>query len=209
MKSLINRRAYRDATQANLVLFAENVLLRTRGIPEFAFASASIEAIEAPLAQYTHALALAQNRGRAEVSAKNDARETLVLAINHLADLLESQSDIGETRILQAGFDLRINSSRPDFEPPSPQVMKAITTGKKGELRVQLASDSSGKASVMHACEYSEDQGQTWKNGVYRPSRSFVLQGLPSTNQLLLRFRTIGSGGRLSAWSEPVQAVVG
>jgi hypothetical protein len=209
MKSLINRRTYRDATQANLALFAENVLMRTKGVAEFAFMANAVEALEGPLSQYSRALARAQNRGRAEISAKNDARELLKAALNAIADQLENHPDIGDTLILEAGFETTGNNRNTALAPSAPKVLKALTTGKKGELRIVLSSDMLSGTRYFHACEYSEDQGQTWQNGVYRPSRSFVLQDLPSSNQLLLRFRTIGPGGRVSNWSEPSSAVVG
>lgn len=204
MKSgIVNRRDYRNAPQTELAAIAESVLNRTRENPEFAFLSESISELDSLLSQYQKALAAARNRGLLEISVKNEVREKLVAALDTMADLLEAQSEINETRVLDAGFRTNDITTRMIEAPPVPEVVKTQPTGKRGELKVQLKiRERANRMRLMHLCEYSDDQGQTWKNGLYKPSQRFVISGLPRLSTIQLRFRAIAPNGQTSEWSE-------
>jgi len=56
----------------------------------------------------------------------------------------------------------------------------------------------------MHAVEYSADRGESWRNGAYHHSRSFTLEGLPTTSNL----KSPREGQQQSEWSDAVMAAV-
>jgi hypothetical protein len=209
MKATVNRRVYRNAPQAELAMFSNNTLQRIRSNPEFGFLTdASIE-LETRLNNYQNALSAAQNRGLVEVSAKREAREKLVEALDAIVDLLESQHELSETRILEAGFKPNDGPVRTAEVPPVPKVVKAIPTGNRGEVKVHLNTwEGANRARLLHMCEYSDDQGQTWKYGLFNPAQRFLINGLPPLSTIQLRFRSVAPNGKASLWSEVVEAAV-
>ncbi|MDX1910583.1 MAG: hypothetical protein SFV22_03810 [Saprospiraceae bacterium] len=208
MKKLINRRDFRFTPQSELASLTENILQRIKEKPELAFLSEKGEALEAVLEQYIHALAAARNRGILEVAVKNEMRTALIKALEQVADTIEKDPLANETLALSAGFKTR-KTSLTVHEPPIPKVLNLTPTGNRGELKVALQTwQGIRPRGFMHACEYSTDQGQTWRNGKYKPSQRFVLSGLPPYSVLLVRFRTIAPNGDTSDWSETMTAVV-
>lgn len=209
MKNIINRRTYRSAPQSEQALFTENVLQRTRGNPAFPFLAESLVELEVCLARYQKALAAAKNRGLAEVSAKNEARGKLVACLDAVADLLEIQTELSPASILDAGFRIYEGPVRRVETLSAPKIVKAIPTGNRGELKVQLHSwEGVNRQRLLHACEYSNDQGRTWKNGLYKPTQRFVINGLPPLSTLQFRFRIVAPSGKTSDWSDVVTAAV-
>lgn len=209
MNASINRRSYRSAPQAELASFTENVLQRTRENPEFSFLAESLVELETCLEQYQKALAAAKNRGLVEVSAKNEARGKLVACLDLVADQLETAPELSPTRVLNAGFRANESAARTGETPPVPKIVKAVPTGNRGELKVHLNTwEGVNRQRLLHACEYSDDQGQTWKNGQYKPSQRFVLSELPPLSTLQFRFRTVAPSGKTSKWSDVVTAAV-
>ncbi|MDX1911819.1 MAG: hypothetical protein SFV22_10060 [Saprospiraceae bacterium] len=209
MKANINRRAYRNAPQAELAVFAKSVLQRIQENPSFEFLVEFVPDLDTALSQYQKALTAALNRGLTEVSAKNDAREKLIEILDVIAGALEDRDDLGSTRVLDAGFRVIERVVRSVEPPPVPEMVKALPTGKRGELKVQLKVwESVNRQRLLHLCEYSEDQGQTWKNGLYKPSQRFVISGLPPLTAVQLRFRAIAPNGQTSDWSDAVSVAV-
>jgi hypothetical protein len=205
MSQLIDRGVFRQSRQAELASFAKNVLQRTLSVPEFAFMADAVQALQAPLENFESALAAARNRGLAEVAAKNAAQKALLAALFKVADEMDQYPAITEHLIYEAGFSPRF-ASRAAQNIPVPRVLKALTTGNKGELRIHLATPP--YLRLMHACEYSLDMGQTWLNGTYRYERKFVMTGLPRSLDMLVRFRALGTKGAISEWTDPVSVMV-
>ncbi|MDX1911523.1 MAG: hypothetical protein SFV22_08570, partial [Saprospiraceae bacterium] len=112
---------------------------------------------------------------------------------------------ISDVKIISAGLKLRVTPGMLRAMPV-PEVVKINSTGKKGELRVQLATPV--HLRLMHASEYSLDGGNSWHNSQYYYRRKFVLTGLPSSLHLLVRFRTLGANGMTGESTEPLEVAV-
>lgn len=205
-KIKISRQAYRLAKQANLMAFAENVLARLRG-GNFELPDALVQGLDKSCNQYRMALAGAVGGGRAAVAAKQTAQNDLLASLDALATALEAQPDLNAQRVIEAGFELPPTKANFNGVLPVPEVFRAGSTGRRGQLRVQLGY-------VLHrlvhtfALEYSPDDGATWVSGFYQRRRTFVLEGLPSSLKLLLRVRAVGGENRHSAWTEPIAVAV-
>lgn len=207
MKAKVFRRAYQRIRQADLASFARNTLHRTKEVTEYAFLQTEATALATALLQYETALAAARNRGMAEVALKNEAQKRLLGALDKIADALDLKADSSPTLLTGAGFTLQQPSARFSGRIAAPEVLRVGSTGRKGELRVQLSDETPG-AVLMHAMEYSEDKGTSWKNGTYQNRNNFVVTGLPAHSDMLFRFKSVGRGDNKSNWSEPVAAGV-
>jgi len=207
MKTKVFRRAYQRIRQAELASFATNVLNRTKGEADYAFIQTDITALEAALQAYQTALAAARNRGMAEVVVKNEAQKALLTVLDRIADAFDLKAELSPALLTGAGFSLQQPPVRFAGQIPVPEVLKVNSTGRKGEIRVQL-TDEMPNVVLLHAMEYSQDKGSSWQNGTYHNRNRFIVGGLPAGTDLLFRFKSIGRGDNKSDWSEPLMAGV-
>ena len=206
--SKIARQAYRRTRQADLASFADNVFNRTNGVPAYATIQPVITALSAPLTRYKETLAAARNRGMSEVLAKNLARTELLRQLEAAANAVETLAADNPQIIVDAGFSVQQNTGqRYTGELPPPVILRAYSTGKKGEVRIMLDDVIPG-AVRTHAIEYSLDRGTGWQNGEYNSRRSFIAKGLPHSPELWIHLKSIGNGDNKSQWSEPVAVAV-
>ncbi len=208
MVTKIARQAYRRTRQTDLASFADNVLQRTNGIPAYATIQPVITALTVPLTRYKETLAAARNRGASEVLAKNLARTELLRQLDIVADATETLAAGNPQIIVDAGFSLQQSSGqRFAGELPRPVILRAQSTGRKGEVRIVL-DDIVPAAVRTHAIEYSLDRGIGWQNGEYNSRRNFIAKGLPHAPELWIHLKSIGNGDSKSQWSEPVAVAV-
>lgn len=163
--------------------------------------------MEAALQAYETALAAARNRGMAEVALKNEAQKNLLETLDKIADALDLKADSHPTLLTGAGFSFQQSPIRFVGQIAAPEVLRVNSTGRRGEIRVQL-SDEMPSVVLIHAMEYSQDKGSTWQNGTYHNRSNFVVGGLPAGTELQFRFKSIGRGDNKSEWSEPVMSGV-
>lgn len=207
MKLKVSRCVYQRARQTDLQIFARNVVLLTHADATYAFLQSETAALANTLTYFDAALAASLNRGRIEVAIKNKALKMVVQALDKVSNALDAQVTDDAVLILAAGFQLRQAPTKFKGYISIPQVVRVASTGRKGTLRIQLKDEAPGMV-VMHAVEYSVDRGQSWNNGIYNTHNAFVVQNLPGAMDLWLRFKSLGSGGAASKWSEPVIAAV-
>jgi hypothetical protein len=206
--SKIARQAYRRTRQADLASFADNVFNRTNGVPTYATIQASITALAPSLTHYKETLAASRNRGIAEVLAKNLAREELLRQLDIVANAAETLAGGNPQIIVEAGFTIQQSSGqRYTGELPPPVILRAFSTGKKGEIRISL-DDIVPTAVRTHAIEYSLDKGSNWQNGEYNSRRNFIAKGLPHSPELWIHLKSVGHGDKKSQWSEPTVVAV-
>jgi hypothetical protein len=208
LNAKIARRAYRRGRQADLASFADNVFNRTNNVPAYASVQSSVTNLTPLLTRYKETLAAARNRGVSEVLAKNIARIELMRQLDVIADMVETLADGNPQIIVDAGFSLQQSSGqRFAGELPPPVILRAQSTGKKGEVRIVL-DDLIPGAVRTHAIEYSLDRGIGWQNGEYNSRRNFIAKGLPHASELWIHLKSIGNGDSKSQWSEPVAVAV-
>ncbi len=204
----VARQAYRRARQNDLVSFSENIITRMTGSATYATLQPQVQALSDAVTRYAETLAAARNRGMAEVLAKNLAKAALVAQLDVVASALDIVVAGNPQLIVDAGFPVpQSPGQRYTGKLPAPAILRAFSTGKKGEVRV-LLDDFAPEAVLTHAIEYSEDRGNTWKNGEYHSRRKFVVNGLPHAADLWLHVKSVGHGNNRSEWSEPVAVAV-
>lgn len=202
----IARQAYQRGPQTDLATYADNLVVRMSGTA-YAPLDAQVRNLASACQRYKDALVAARNRGASEVLAKNLARTELMRHVNELADGLERMSGNNRQLIVDAGFSIRQSNNLRYSRLPAPNILRAFSTGKKGEIRVVL--DNLVPSAVRtHAVEYSLDGGNAWINGTYNSRRNFVLEGLPHTPELWVHVKSIGNGANRSDWSAPVAVAV-
>ena len=208
MLTKIARQAYRRIRQTDLATFADNVFNRTNGVPAYAAIQSAIMALADPLSRYKETLAASRNRGLSEVLAKNIAREELLEQLETVANAVESLASGNPQIIVDAGFSMQISTAqRYNGELPQPVILRAFSTGKKGEVRL-VVDDIIPNAVLTHVIEYTIDKNGAWQNGYYNSRRSFTLKGLPNTTELWIHLKSVGHGESKSEWSEPVLVAV-
>lgn len=204
----IARQAYRRARQTDLASFADNVFNRTNNVPAYAPLQPVITALAVPLTRYKETLAASRNRGMTEVLAKNLAREELLRQLDLVANAVESLAADNLQIIMEAGFTTQQSTGQRYIgELPAPVILRAFSTGKKGEIRIML-DDIVPAAVRTHAIEYSLNRESGWQNGEYNSRRNFILKGLPRASELWIHLKSVGYGDNKSQWSEPATVAV-
>lgn len=207
-KLKIARQAFRRARQTELAAFADNIVARMSGDAAFQPLQTELQTLAPACSKYKEALAAARNRGISEVLAKNLAHADLVRRLNSMADALESFAGDNPQPIVDAGFSVQQSSGqRYAGRLPAPRILRAVSTGKKGEIRV-IVDNVVPNAVRTHVIEYSLDRGNAWANGEYNSHRNFILGGLPHTPELWVHVKSVGHGANRSEWSEPVPVAV-
>lgn len=200
-------RHYRRARQSALATFAESVLNRTQSNPAYQTLQPQVETLAVSLTTYRNALAAAQNHGRAEISAKNLARTDLRRRLHALAGALETLAADDPQLIFDAGFSTKQSTTVRLLQLPKPSILRAFSTGKKGEIRVQVEDETPG-STLLYALEYSLSRDGGWQNGAYHNHLQFTVGDLPRADELWIRIRCLGRKGLKSEWSEPMSVSV-
>jgi hypothetical protein len=203
----IRRSDFIQSTQDNLAVFAENVVAKCADKaydPVKAFITPVVEAS----ANYRKALTDAALGGKVFTELKKVAKESLIKKLGVLASLLEVQPNATNAYLLGAGFSLfRDRTSNAEKSIFKPTILKAKPNGQVGQLVLEIdKGNSSGIQSIGY--EFSEDNGETWKNGSYSNRSTFVMPGLPTGKDILIRARSLGTYDKVSEWSDAFMAFV-
>lgn len=208
MKMLVLRRVYQQTRQDELATFAENVIQRTTGQADYQPLAEALQQLAVCAAAYKDALAAARDRGRMAIAAKNQAQAALLAALDTAADGLDFHAKGDSRYILNAGMPVRTpRRSLLLGDVPPPARFQARTTGRPGEAAVSFRLPEPGMVR-SNAVEHSIDGGQTWQNGAYDNRTRFTVANLPARREVLLRARSVGTRGRMSAWTDPVTVFV-
>ena len=204
----IARQTFRRAAQSELVPFADNVLKRIKDVAAYSTLQPLAAQVSVARDLYAVALAAARNRGASEILAKNLSKAELLKQLDLLADGLAALAEGDTQRIVDAGFSPQESTSlRYSNQMPAPVILRATSTGKKGQLRIVI-NDFIPKVVRSHALQYSLDKGVTWKNGAYNSRRNFVVHKLPHSPEMWLQAMSLGIGDHKSEWSEPTVTAV-
>lgn len=207
MGQIVSRRTYINIRQGDLASFAGDVIKRTKDAPDYGFIKPELEELIAAHDHYVLALQDARNMGRVEVAAKNLAMKALKAALDKFADALDANDQDGML-IMNAGFVFQQPSAARSSGILSPPIVTRISgTGRRGEVRIQLANEDP-RVVVTHVYAFSEDKGASWKDSEYNSRTNFAVEGLPHSPELMFRFKSIGRGSSKSVWSEPVTVAV-
>jgi hypothetical protein len=203
----IDRSFYREAPQDELSIIADNIGMLCAH-KSYDVVSIQSKAMVVIADEYRVALREAVGNDKFKNAVKREKKKQLIKALNLLATHIELVPDLTESYIVGAGFKPRNAAvKRSGGVLAIPTILRASSTGVRGELLMQIElTDRVGFSQL--AFEYSIDQGETWKNGTYSSSFKFTWTQLPSSNEMLIRTRAIGTSKRKSEWSEVVTTAV-
>jgi hypothetical protein len=197
----IRRSDYLNAQQEALSIFSDNVAKRCIGDSYKSVAQYANVVAEASV-NYRNALLEAGTKDRVKISIKNEMKKLLIEALDVLVFMMEKQEEMSLVYVLEAGFQVRAesNSGNRNAELSAPKIIRAQSTGVRGELRMSVEFEDKTIIRQVNY-EFSEDQGLTWKEGKFYNGTSFIWSQLPSMNNLMIRSRATGTRERISPWS--------
>lgn len=208
LKIKIDRRIYRNARQSDLLTYAENVFKLMRNAAKYQTLQAEVEALQGIIKNYGAALAAALNGGYSDTLSKKRFRKELIRQLDLLADGVEMLSNGDEQMFVDAGFSKQQDTGlRFTGTLPPPEILKAFSTGKKGELYISL-NNFFPRNVRTHGIICSIDGGAVWRSEVFDHRRAFKLIGLPHAAEMLIQIRSIGKAHLVSAWSSPIMVAV-
>jgi hypothetical protein len=204
----IKRPDFTDSNQEGVAIFAENVSVKCVGGQYKAVAN-EVANVSSLSSTFRGALTDASGGDKAKGIIAKTIFAQLVTALKTLATMLELQPEASELYYVEAGFNVveekKVSYNRTQIV--TPLILKSMSTGIKGQLRMEL-DEIKESGFRKFSLEFSTDQGATWQNGKYTGRRKFVYSDLPSTSDLMVRARAIGTHDRVSPWSTVVTAAV-
>lgn len=202
----IFRGDFQSLRQDELATYAENIITRCAGNPAYSQIETLIGELQVAVKTYNEALVAARNRGLDTLALRRQSRAVLLGILNRIAHILEFHAP-DEVYVINAGMKPVSKRQMRTTELPSPQAVQVLPTGNRGEVSLLVSVPTPAQVQT-NAVEYSPDHGASWQNGTYTKRNRVLLTGLPSGQELLFRVRSIGTRGRVSAWSEAVSQFV-
>jgi hypothetical protein len=204
----VKKSQYQNLINDKLEDFGSKVIERCVG-KTYESVNPEAKALDAEILIFRTLLAEAAIGGRPKVYAKDEQQKVVKQAFNTLVNALEKAPEVSVQYLLDLGFELRLarSTSNKGVELQKPTIASAKSTGEKGELRMEVEVQKGGGFLNM-AFEHSVDKGETWVNGTYSSAVGFNWKKLPSSQELMLRCRSLGTNQRKSEWSDVVIASV-
>jgi hypothetical protein len=207
-KLKIKRTAYTFLKGNDLVIYAFAIVKNCMAAEYKAYMTDIKNVEQAAITCQTALIAVESGAGFSNFDRKA-AHAQLIEKMNRLASLLELEPDVTEAFLVKTGFELHAAKSKSSKNSPLsiPTLLSAKSNGNKGELVIAISAPAD-EIIKKFGLEYSIDKGLTWKNGDYNSRRNFTWQNLPATFELMIRVRSIGTGTRVSGFSNVLTAAV-
>jgi hypothetical protein len=192
--------------QEKLPHFVGDLVPRCEAQPELAVVQSQLDAVKAAAAEFQARLTDAVHGGTDRTTLKKQALAALHEKLDQLVALVEVQR-LPEEVLVRAGFEV-VGAHR---KLAGSELMEAEILSVKalGEGKVELAFRHPDVSQVrVHLFEWSADQGATWHEGPHGKRSPVKVGGLPPEQKALLRMRSLGSHGRSSPWTKPVEIAV-
>lgn len=156
--------------------------------------------------EFEAACVAAANGGTVLVEQRNGKRDKFLEALDRMATGLQLTVKDDVTYITNAQFDYRKQPTKSDEPLPDP-VLDFVNPGTLDGTVVGRVKDFAKGVRTV-AVEFSEDNGNTWKNGTYSTAKKFTLAGLVSKKGYLVRVIFHGTLQRTSNPSKPLPVFV-
>lgn len=197
---------FKKFSNAELQVFAENVVEKTKAVPAYHDEQAQVLIVETATTAFATAIIEASTRDHVKIEIRDQKRVVLENELVQLAKLLQLHIDKGEDFYLAAGFQVRKTPVKHLNPLPRP-VLRYVKQGVKSGSVDGESSD--WPASVKEiAAEYSVDNGLNWVNSTYSTGKRFTMEGLVPRAEYFIRISYLGTHQRRSDWSEPVGVFV-
>lgn len=201
----VNMTAFKKKNDDELNMFA-STLVENGKDKDFDVFRATLDLLTTEAADYAAKLLKAQNKGQIEVTAKDDAKDTLLNRITEYAYYITGATIYTPEIIVKSGFvptSTARTRQNPDLSLAAPFALKVQLGTSSGEVKLSFSLEDPRKV-LKNALEWSDDNGLTWNSGTYFTGKRYLIKGLPVRKDLLLRVRSLGTYSRESDFSVPI-----
>jgi hypothetical protein len=186
---------------AALILFGRGMVTGMTGNPSFPNPSPPLATVTAALDALASAETAAGGRAKGAVTARNVAKEALVLLLKeekaYVQSVANADPENSATIIESARISVRKVSPRP------PRVFDAAQGPTTGTAKLVAAS----ARRAAYEWEYSTDGGKTWIAASPTLQARTTVTGLPAGTSVQFRYRSVTKTGAVD-WSAPVTLLV-
>jgi hypothetical protein len=185
-----------------LILYAQGIVRRMTGNPNFPAPAPTLSAINAGIAdlQAAEAAVLARTKGAA--AARNEKRKALIVLLQQLRANIQATADADEANgpaiIESAGVALRKTATRRARA-------FAAKPGRVSGVATVVAASAGHRAS--YEWQYTTDGGKTWVVAPPTLQAKTTVAGLVPGATVQFKYRPVTRAGA-SDWSEPVSLMV-
>jgi len=146
---------------AALLVLVEFLLLSLTGNIFFPVIAPSLANFQTAITAYSTALSAAQNRGKAEIAAKNARRQELIDLLLSLANDITKQADGSEEALVSSGFPLT-KTRQPKPPMGIPVIAKIEVSDNAGQIDVTLDSLDGARTFVYRYTPDPIVEGSVW-----------------------------------------------
>lgn len=196
--------AFTSLAQADLVPYAQNIVDTMQSNPTYEPFSGDVILVSDSVRDFAASLANMRTGDKATTILKNQRKSTLLGAMRNLGTKLTLAANGDPYFITNAGYDT-YNERQNHLNPiNTPIITLAQSTGIRGQLLLEIDAQNVSPGVREHAVETSIDDGATWQNGRYVSKLRTTLTNLPSSLNMSVRIRAIGTRNRVSDYSRVV-----
>ena len=151
---------------------------------------------------FQNALTASAQGGEPATAAKNEARDTLVVALRQTASYVQALAPtLTLSQVLSSGFDVVISNNTP---APLTQPVFTLDNSLTTQLAVYLTAVPNAKA---YQVQLSSAPNAWQESGIYPNTKGIVLSNLTPGTVYNVRVRAIGGSTQYSEWSATMSAM--
>ena len=188
-------------TTPALITFGRGMVTGMTGNPSFPNPSPPLATVTAAIDALASAETAAGGRAKGAVTARNVAKNALVLLLKeekaYIQSVANADPENSATIIESARISVRKVSPRP------PRVFNAVQGPTTGTAKLVAASAH----RAAYEWEFSTDGGKTWVAATPSLQAKTVVTGLPAGNAVQFRYRAVTKTG-VTDWAAPVTLLV-
>jgi hypothetical protein len=191
------------AKNADLVLYATNVVQKLTGNVDFPNPIPTVAVIEAAATDFHNAETAALSRAKGAATVRNAKRAVLVGLLQQVGGYVQSIADAtpenGAAIIESAGFSVRKAN-------PRGKRAFAVKQGAVSGAAVVTAATAGVRSS--YEWQYSVDGGKTWVDAPATTQGKTTITGLAAGTSVEFRYRPITPKGGQGDWSAPTSLIM-
>lgn len=203
MKSVIVL-SYKKLPQADLAVFASNVVFKMTNAPLFVSLKNSVDELKIHAESFRVALAEMVNGGKLNTLNKNESLARLLSQMDVVAKQVDLLSEGSEAVVLAAGFEVRKTPvSISEIAPPTN--LKATNIPQTG--KVDLSWDPVPGSTNFLINQRKKGEAE-WRTGESPTAASYTVTGIPADTRMEFKVMTKTTKAIASDWSAVVEVMV-
>lgn len=199
-------RRHNEMTLPQLRTHGSNVTTATFDIPAYLSVKPEADDVKLKYDLFETACVAATNGGKTLNQMKDKRKVEFLVSLDVLGTALQLNVGDDLTFITNAYYEYRVQPVKSDAPLPDPNLLYVKAGVLLGTVEGKLIDLPKGVRTV--ALEYSVDEGVTWQNGTYSTGKKFIITGLTSRTDILVRAIFHGTFQRSSNPSTPVPVFV-